>query len=77
MLITDGPQTKRFDPYQPLDIPSKSLKSKGVQMFAVGIGPAVNTHELETITATSGKAFLVRSYQELMTNTNEICSKFC
>jgi len=77
MLITDGPQTKRFHPYQPLYIPSKSLRSKGVQMYAVGVGPAVNARELKTITSTSRNIFLLNSFRELMTKTSEIGSRFC
>jgi len=77
ILITDGPQTKRFDPFQPLDIPSMALRNKGVQLYAVGVGPAVSRQELETITSASQNVFLVRSFYELAKHVNGIGYKFC
>ena len=77
LLITDGPQTKRFGPYTPLHTLSQSLRSKRVQLYAVGVGRAVDRRELETITAASQNVFLVRSFHKLAKLTHGIASKIC
>ena len=77
MLITDGPQTKRFGPFKPLHTLSQSLRSKGVQLYAVGVGRAVDRSELETVTAEPQNVFLVKNFNKMKGNADIVGNRLC
>ena len=77
LIITDGPQTKRFGPYTPLHTLSQSLRSKGVQLYAVGVGLAVDRRELETITGVSKNILLTKTFNKLLRSVNFVGYQPC
>ena len=60
-----------------LDTLSQSLRSKGLQLYAVGVGEAVNRREMETITAAPQNVFLIKKFKSLLKNADYIGRTLC
>ena len=67
ILLTDGSQTKTSDSEDPGDVADEILKS-GVQIIVIGIGKVgagINKEELDHMAGGDGKAYIVKSFDEL------------
>jgi predicted peroxiredoxin len=64
IVITDGFQTKR-QAYTPLHIASQPIKDKGVEVWAIGIGSALNEKELKQIASKPSNVLKVTSFENL------------
>ena len=75
-MITDGEQTTTKE-YTPLDVASKRIKDKGVDVFALGIGSNVNTDQLRQIASSNDKVFQSAGFEELVQVVKPIAEKTC
>ncbi|XP_022806051.1 uncharacterized protein LOC111343164 [Stylophora pistillata] len=78
-VLTDGAQTTngKKGPYVPLDIASKPLKDKGIEVWSIGVGKNAQRVELETIASDPGKVLTVKSFKELKSILTEIKKAAC
>lgn len=78
-MLTDGAQTTngKKGPYVPLDIASKPLKDKGIELWSIGVGKNAKRDELETIASDPGKVLRVNSFKELKTILTVIQKAAC
>ncbi|XP_048581312.1 uncharacterized protein LOC5512067 isoform X7 [Nematostella vectensis] len=77
LVMTDGKQST-FTSFTPLNIASRPLKQKGVRVYALGIGSAVNRRELNQI-ATHYKrdVFMATSFKTLDEKIKDIIESVC
>nr|XP_058971731.1 uncharacterized protein LOC131798056 isoform X6 [Pocillopora verrucosa] len=76
IVITDGAQTTT-KAYTPLPIASAGLKSKGVAVYAIGVGKGVNEAELREIASSQENVFVSASFKELHNLAVEIRKRLC
>ena len=76
IVITDGEQTTT-QAYTPLDIASKRIKDKGVEVFALGVGSGVKIDQLRLIASSNDNVFTSPSFEELVNVVNSIVEKSC
>ena len=75
-MITDGEQTTTKE-YTPLDVASKRIKDKGVEVFSLGIGSNVNTAQLRQIASSNDNVFTSAGFDELVDVVMPIVIKSC
>jgi len=75
-VITDGEQTTTKE-YTPLDIASKRIKDKGVEVFALGVGGGVNVDQLRQIASSNDNVFTSPSFEELVDVVKPIVERSC
>lgn len=75
-MITDGQQTTT-EAYTPLDIASKGIKDRGVEVFALGIGSGVDTDQLRQIASSNDNVFTSPGFDELVSVVKPIVEKSC
>ena len=75
-MITDGEQTTTKE-YTPLDIASKRIKDKGVEVFALGVGSGVKTDQLRQIASSDDNVFTSPGFKELVNVVKPIVEKSC
>ena len=75
-MITDGEQTTTKE-YTPLDVASKRIKDKGVEVFSLGIGSNVNTDQLRQIASSNDNVFSSAGFDELVEVVKPIVEKSC
>ena len=68
VLLTDGKQTEMADAVKP-SIAAKPFHRDGVKVIAVGIGPAVDPVELESIVLRPEHLYLAKDFNELKTTS--------
>lgn len=75
IVITDG-QSQKFSK---TIMAAANAKSKGIEMFAIGVGDKVKTSELEGIASDpdSTHVFTVENYEILRNRTNFFATKTC
>jgi len=76
IVITDGEQTTTKE-YTPLDIASKRVKDKGVEVFALGVGSAVNVDQLRQIASSNDNVFTSAGFEQLVDVVKPIVEKSC
>ena len=76
IVITDGAQTTT-KAYTPLPIASAGVKSKGVAVYAIGVGKGVNEAELREIASSQENVFVSASFKELHNLAVEIRKRLC
>ena len=76
IVITDGAQTTT-KAYTPLPIASVGVKSKGVAVYAIGVGKGVNEAELREIASSQENVFVSASFKELHNLAVEIRKRLC
>ena len=76
IVITDGEQTTTKE-YTPLNIASKRIKDKGVEVFALGVGGGVNVDQLREIASSNDNVFTSPSFEELVNVVKPIVEKSC
>ena len=76
IVITDGAQTTT-KAYTPLPIASAGVKSKGVAVYAIGVGKGVNEAELREIASSQENVFVSASFKELHSLAVEIRKRLC
>ena len=76
IVITDGEQTTT-QAYTPLDIASKRIKDKGVEVFALGVGSGVNVDQLRQIASSNDNVFTSPGFEELVNVVKPIVEKSC
>ena len=63
--------------YTPLDIASKRIKDKGVEVFALGVGDGVKVDQLRQIASSNGNVFTSRGFEELVNVVKPIVETSC
>ena len=76
VVITDGEQTTT-KAYTPLNIASKRIKDKGVEVFALGVGGGVKVDQLRQIASSNDNVFTSPSFEELLSVVKPIVEKSC
>ncbi|KAJ7330792.1 hypothetical protein OS493_021724 [Desmophyllum pertusum] len=80
ILLTDGIQTKRSrmtPPYIPIEGTVQLLRSKAARIFAVAIGSGVKLSEMRTVTEKDDDIFLVKEFNDLVTQADSISKTSC
>ena len=75
-MITDGNQTKTGR-YTRLSIAVQGMKSKGVTVYAVGVGRAADMAELLEIASAPEYVFRSQSFKRLQNLTSGLRGEFC
>ena len=75
-MITDGKQTETGG-YTPLDQASQGIKNKGVEVYSLGVGVAVNSEQLRQIASSDQNVFSSPTFQDLVNFVNPIVEKSC
>ena len=75
-MITDGKQTTTL-PYTRLSVASRGIKSKGVTVYALGVGSGPDRAELEQIASGSEYVFTSSSFRDLQNIAPGITKRFC
>ena len=76
IVITDGAQTTT-KAYTPLPIASAGVKSKGVAVYAIGVGTGANEAELREIASSQENVFVSASFKELHNLAVDIRKRLC
>ncbi|KAK2561274.1 Collagen alpha-6(VI) chain [Acropora cervicornis] len=76
VVITVGKQTKRGK-FTALSLASRGIKSKGVVVYAVGVGSGVDRTELEEIASGSQHVFISSSFSELHSISLGLTRRLC
>ena len=63
--------------YTPLDIASKRIKDKGVEVFALGVGSSVNVDQLRQIASSNDNVFTSPGFEQLVDVVKPIVEKSC
>jgi len=83
ILITDGKQNPKLDKTMNIKldpaIAAGSLKKKGIEIFAVGVGTNVDKAELEAITGDSKKVYHASTFDKLISDefVGDVSKKIC
>jgi hypothetical protein len=77
IMLIHGRQTTTQGPVIPLDVASKPLKDKGIQMWAVGIGNGVSQSELRDIATDPSQTFAVGSFSSIFDIVDKIVPGIC
>lgn len=75
-MITDGEQTTA-KAFTPLDIASKGIKEKGVEVFALGVGSGAKPEQLRQIASSEDNVFTSRGFDDLVFTVKPIVEKSC
>ena len=76
IVITDGKQTTA-KAYTELSVASQGVKSKGVVVYAVGVGKGADVAELREIASSQENVFVSASFKELQPLAVEIRKRLC
>ena len=76
VVITDGRQTTK-ESYTRLSVASQGIKSKGVTVFAVGVGNEVDLGELRDISSGPSNVFTATSFIHLQELSSRITTSLC
>ena len=76
IVITDGAQTTT-KAYTPLATASAGVKSKGIAVYAIGVGKGANEAELREIASSQENVFVSASFKELHSLAGEIRKRLC
>lgn len=76
VVMTDGVQTPGPD-VEPLDQAVLPLRSKGVRVLAVGVGPRVDREELKQLVTSQEDVFQMSSFQELVDKSAKLLETVC
>ena len=76
VVMTDGVQTPEPN-VEPLGEAVVPLRSKGVRVLAVGVGPRVNRSELEELVTSQEDVFKMSSFQELLDKSDKLLEAVC
>ena len=76
VVMTDGVQTPEPN-VEPLGKAVIPLRSKGVRVLAVGVGPRVNRSELEELVTSQEDVFKMSSFQELLDKSDKLLEAVC
>jgi len=76
VVMTDGVQTPEPN-VEPLGKAVVPLRSKGVRVLAVGVGPRVNRSELEELVTSQEDVFKMSSFQELLDKSDKLLEAVC
>ena len=76
IVITDGKQTTS-KPYTELSVASQGVKSKGIAVYAVGVGKGADAAELREIASSQENVFIAASFKELQSIAVEIRKNLC
>lgn len=76
VVMTDGLQTPGPG-VEPLGQAVLPLRSKGVRVLAVGVGPRVNRNELKDLVTSQDDVFQMSSFQELLDKSNQLLDAVC
>ena len=60
-----------------MDVASKRIKDKGVEVFSLGIGGNVNTDQLRQIASSNDNVFSSAGFDELVEVVKPIVEKSC
>ena len=77
--MTDGRQTTKKGPYTPLDVASKPLKQKGVNMYSLGVGKRYDLRNLQQMASTpwTKHVFEASNFDQLRQKASEIARTQC
>lgn len=76
VVMTDGIQTPGSG-VEPLGQAVVPLRSKGVRVLAVGVGPRVDRNELKDLVTSQEDVFQMSSFQELLDKSAELLDAVC
>ena len=78
ILLTDGSQTQDADAEHP-GVIADELRTAGINLIVIGIGPGTNKTELDHMAGGPGNAFSAASFDELVGGTfiKELTEKTC
>ena len=76
VVMTDGVQTPGPN-VEPLGQAVLPLRSKGVRVLAVGVGPRVNRTELRDLVTSQDDVFQMSSFQELLDKSDKLLEAVC
>ncbi|XP_078356380.1 collagen alpha-4(VI) chain-like, partial [Oculina patagonica] len=76
VVMTDGLQTPGPS-VEPLGQAVLPLRSKGVRVLAVGVGPRVDRNELKDLVTNQDDVFQMSSFQELLDKSNQLLEAVC
>ena len=76
IVITDGKQTTT-KAYTELSVASRGVKSKGVAVYAVGVGKGADAAELREIASSQENVFISTSFKELQPIAVELRKRLC
>lgn len=76
IVITDGAQTTT-KAYTPLPRASAGVKSKGVAVYAIGVGKGAIEAELREIASSQQNVYVAASFKELHNLAVEIRKRLC
>lgn len=76
VVMTDGLQTPEPN-VEPLGKAVVPLRSKGVRVLAVGVGPRVIGSELEDLVTSKEDVFKMSSFQELLDKSDKLLEAVC
>lgn len=80
MVLTDGTQTPEPSPEiseENLSIAAQSLRDKGVDVLAMGIGKDVNPFQLLTIASDENNLYVAKVFDELLGMVGELSKREC
>jgi hypothetical protein len=66
-LFTDSKQTKDQEPYTELGVAAQSMKDRGIQIYALGVGKktAIDVVELQEMASKPENVYTAESFDEL------------
>ena len=76
-MLTDGEMTKAGRLYEKLSVVSADLKSKGVHVYAIGVGSRISRLELEEMASNSEHVFTSPSFKDLQSLSSRLRAEFC
>ena len=76
IVITDGKQTTA-KAYTELSVASQGVKSKGVAVYAIGVGKRADAAELREIASSQENVFISESFKELQSLAGNIRKRLC
>lgn len=77
IMLIHGSQTTTQGPVISLDVASKPLQDKGVEIWAIGIGNSVSQKELRDIADDPSKTFAVGSFSSIFDVIDRIVPNIC
>merc|ERR1712212_959625 len=79
IVMTDGKQTTKKGPYTPLDVASKPLKQKGVNMYSLGVGRKYDLRNLQQLASPPWPkhVFEATNFDQLRQKAGEIALAEC
>ena len=77
VVVTFGEMTKADRLYEKLSVVSADLKSKGVHVYAIGVGSRISRLELEEIASNSENVFTLPSFKDLNGFSSQLKAELC